>query len=165
MHLPAIIALLVLAAAAGCGGDDDNPEPARPTATIETVTQPPEPPAAQPAVPPAEQKKAIALVSRYADVLQRKDLGRACSLVSPPARAGCVPKLERFVDGNEVLRLTRTVPIWEKGSVDSGTGVIDARVKVGFPEAPRQRWTFHVVKEESRPWRISAPLPDTTGGG
>jgi hypothetical protein len=161
--VPATIVLLALGLAAGCGGNDDDPEPARSTATTQTVPEAPPQPPAQPQVPGSEQDAAIGVVSRYADALQRLDFARSCSLVAAPARSaaagGCTAGLERFARRSDVLRLARTVPLWESGAVDAGTGAIRGRVKIGFPAEPETRWVFMVVKQPGRPWRLSTPLP------
>jgi hypothetical protein len=154
--------LLVVALVAGCGGGDEGEEPARPPVT-ETSVAPPEPPPPQPTVERAERAAASALVSRYADALSRGDVARACSLVWAPALRnapeGCEAKLERFVRGSELLRKARTVPLWDTGSVDRGTGALRGRVKVGFPAEPRVRWVFTTVKRSGRPWRIGSVFP------
>ena len=163
VRVPATIVLLALGLAAGCGGNDDDPEPARSTTATQTVPEAPPPPQ-QPQVPSSERDAAIAVVSRYADALQKMDFARACSLVAAPAQ-GCAAALERFARGSDVLRLARTFPLWERGAVDSGTGAVTGRVKIGFPAEPETRWVFTVVKEPAGRWRLSAPLPQVGQAG
>ena len=154
----ATIAALMLALAGGCGGGDDDSDDglARPAPTTEAEPPPPAP--AEPAVPGSERAAAIAVVSRYADALQAGRFARACARVSADV-AACEAALERFARRSRVLRLARTVPVWDRGEIDSETGAITARVKIGFPARPEIRWTLRLVKKQGGRWRLVAAVP------